>query len=138
MEALKENSTRDVTTIKVDLRLSVLKLLHTDVMKEAYQVFDSSKIKEVILNGCIAAGITESLRQTCEKNENGVNLNLFSQRKTNNIVDNRLVFKLFVRKLCLITTQIKRSRVSILVSFYTAKYSRASIRFNFFTFTILI
>ena len=50
-------------------------------MKEAYQVFDSSKIKEVILNGCIAAGITESFRQTCEKNENGVNLNLFSQRE---------------------------------------------------------
>ena len=38
-----------------------LEALHTDVMKEAYQVFDSSKIKEVILNGCIAAGITESL-----------------------------------------------------------------------------
>ena len=57
MEALKEDSTRDVTTIKVDLQLSV--------MKEAYQFFESLKGKEMILNGWRAAGITESLRQTC-------------------------------------------------------------------------
>ena len=36
MEALKEGPTRDVTTIKVDLRLSVLKPVHANVMKEAY------------------------------------------------------------------------------------------------------
>ena len=39
MEALKEDPTRDVTTIKVNLRLSVLKPLHDNVMKEAYQFF---------------------------------------------------------------------------------------------------
>ena len=74
MKVLKEDPTRDVTTIKVDLRLSVLKALHANVMKEAYHL----KGKEVIWNGWRAAGITESLRQTREKNENSVNLNPFS------------------------------------------------------------
>ena len=39
MEGLKEDPTCDVTTIKVDLRLSVLKPLHANVMKEAYQFY---------------------------------------------------------------------------------------------------
>ena len=77
MEALKEDPTRDVTTIKVELRLSVLKPLQAEVMKKAYQFFESLKGKEVILNGWRAARITESLRQTREKNENSVNLNPF-------------------------------------------------------------
>ena len=51
MEAFKDDPTRDVTTIKTDLRLSVFKLLHVNVMKEEYQFFESSKGKEVILNG---------------------------------------------------------------------------------------
>ena len=62
MEALKEDPTRDVTTIKVELQLSVLKPLHAEVMKNAYQFFESLKGKEVILNGWRAARITESLR----------------------------------------------------------------------------
>ena len=78
MKVLKEDPTRDVTTIKVDLRLSVLKALHANVMKEAYHFFESLKGKEVMWNGWRAAGITESLRQTREKNENSVNLNPFS------------------------------------------------------------
>ena len=45
MEALKEDVTHDVTTINVSLWLSVVKPLHANVMKEAYQD------KEVILNG---------------------------------------------------------------------------------------
>ena len=78
MEALKEDPTRYVTTIKVDLRLSVLKPLHANVMKEVYQFFESLKGKEVVLNGRRAERITESLRQSREKNENSVNLNWFS------------------------------------------------------------
>ena len=78
MEALKEDPARDVTTRKVDLRLSVLKPLHGNVMKEAYQIFESLEGKEVILNGWRATGITESFQQTREKNENSVNLNPFS------------------------------------------------------------
>ena len=62
MEALKEDPTRNVTTIKVELQLSVLKPLHAEVMKNAYQFFESLKGKEVILNGWRAARITESLR----------------------------------------------------------------------------
>ena len=50
LEALKEDPTRDVTAIKVDLRLSTLKSLHADVMKEAEQFFEFLKGKEVILN----------------------------------------------------------------------------------------
>ena len=50
LKALKEDPTRDVTTMKVDLRLSALKPLHADVMKEAEQFFEFLKDKEVILN----------------------------------------------------------------------------------------
>ena len=50
LKALKEDPTRDVTTMKVDLRLSALKPLHADVMKEAEQFFEFLKGKEVILN----------------------------------------------------------------------------------------
>ena len=78
MEARKKNPTRDVTIIKVDLRLSVLRPLHANVMKEVYQFFESLKVKEVILAGWRAAGITESLWQTREENENSVNVNPFS------------------------------------------------------------
>ena len=78
LEALKEDPTREVTTIKVGLRLSALRPLHANVMEEAEQFFKSLKGKEVILNWWAAAGITESLWQTREKNENSVNLNPLS------------------------------------------------------------
>ena len=67
MEALKESPTCNVTTIKVDLRLSVFKSLHANVMKEVYQFFEFLKGKEVILNGWRTAGITKSLWQTCKR-----------------------------------------------------------------------
>ena len=60
-------------------------------MKEAYHSLESLKGKEVILNGWRAAGIAESLLQTREKNNNSVNLNPFSKRKTD-IVDKYLIF----------------------------------------------
>ena len=63
----------------------------------------------MILDGWRAAGITKSLRKThypIEKHD---------------IVDKYLVFKFFVRKPCLITTQIKLSRVLIRVNYYTSK-----------------
>ena len=61
-------------------------------------------------------GLMGSLPQTREENENSVNLNPFSYRKINDIVDKYIVFKFFARKPCLIPTQIKRSRVSISVN----------------------
>ena len=39
MEALKENPTRDVTTVKVDLRLSALKPLHCQCHESGVQIF---------------------------------------------------------------------------------------------------
>ena len=55
------------------------------------QFIESLKGKEVILNGWRAAGLAESLLQTREKNNNSVNLNPFSKRKTD-IVDKYLIF----------------------------------------------
>ena len=75
MEVLKKYPTRDLTTIYIDLLLSVLRPLHVKAMKKAYQFFKSLKGKEVIWNRWKAAGITETLRQAREKNENSVNLN---------------------------------------------------------------
>ena len=51
---------------------------HTNVMREEYQFFEPSKGKEVMLNGWRAVGITESLRQTRENNENSLNVNPFT------------------------------------------------------------
>jgi hypothetical protein len=76
-EALKADPNRDVTTIKVDLRLFVLKPFHDNVVKKVYYYFQTEKGQEVIMNGWRAAGITESLRQTREKQTNSVNLNPF-------------------------------------------------------------
>ena len=38
-EAVKEDPTRDVTATRLELRVSVLKLLHAHIMKEEYQFF---------------------------------------------------------------------------------------------------
>ena len=54
------------------------------------------------------------------------------------VLNSLRVVKFFVRKPCLITKQIKRSSVSILVNYYTPKCSRASVRVNFLTFTNLV
>ena len=78
METVKEGPTNDVTTIKVDVLLSVLKPLHVKVMKEVYQFFESLKGKRVILKGWKVAGIMESLQQIRKKNKNSLNLNPFS------------------------------------------------------------
>ena len=41
LKELKNDPTCDVTTIKVDLRLSTLKPLHAEIMKNAYNYFAS-------------------------------------------------------------------------------------------------
>ena len=48
MEALTNYPDRDVTTIKVDLRLSTLKPRHAKVMTDMYQHLKSEKGKEII------------------------------------------------------------------------------------------
>ena len=39
IEAVKEDPTRNVTATRLELRVSVLKLLHAHIMKEEYQFF---------------------------------------------------------------------------------------------------
>ena len=56
-----------------------------------------------------------------------INLKPLYWRKTNDIVDKYLTLKFFVPKPCLITTQIKRSRSSIRVNYYTPKCSKALV-----------
>ena len=45
MEALKEGTTRDVTTIKVDLRLSVLTPLHCQCQERGVLIFQTFKMQ---------------------------------------------------------------------------------------------
>ena len=54
----------DVTTIKADLRLSVLKSRHANVMTDMYQHVKSEKGKEIIKAGWRAAGITDTLKDS--------------------------------------------------------------------------
>ena len=63
MKALKEGPTCDATVIKVDLRLSTLKLLHAGVMKVVYNYFRSNRGKGIIKAGWKAAEITDNKRK---------------------------------------------------------------------------
>ena len=62
-EALLADPKRDVTTIKVDLKLSTLKPIHAKTVSKVYEHSKSDKDKQVILNGIGAAGITEAVRK---------------------------------------------------------------------------
>ena len=62
MEALTNDPDRDVTPIRVDLRLSTLKPRHAEVMTDMYQHLKSEKRKEIIKAGWRAAGITNILK----------------------------------------------------------------------------
>lgn len=78
MKELKNDPTCDVTTIKVDLRLSTLKPLHAGVMKNAYDYFASCKGKEIIKAGWKAAGITDAIHGTRSQRANIIDLNPFT------------------------------------------------------------
>ena len=52
---------KDVTTIKVDLRLSTLKPLHAKVMTEIYEHFKQDG-RGTILNGWKAAGVNQVVK----------------------------------------------------------------------------
>ena len=53
-----------MTTIKVDLRLSTLKPLHPEFMKDAYNYFASCRGKEIIKARWKASGITDAIPET--------------------------------------------------------------------------
>ena len=67
MEALENDPNRDVTTIKVDLRMPTLKPRHAKVMADMYTYLKSEKGNRII----------EALRVAREGNENVINLNPF-------------------------------------------------------------
>ena len=62
MEALTIDPDQDVTTIKVDLRLSTLRPRHAKVMTDMYQHLKSEKRKQIIKAGWRTAGITDMQR----------------------------------------------------------------------------
>ena len=77
MEALTNDPDRDVSTIKVDLRLLTLKLRHAKVMTDMYHHLKSEKGKEIIKAGWRTVGITGVLKDAPEGNGNTIRLNPF-------------------------------------------------------------
>ena len=71
-EALLPDPKRDVTTIKVDLKLSTLKPIHTKTVSKVYRHLKSDKGKQVILNRFRAAGITEAVKKIQENQKSGL------------------------------------------------------------------
>ena len=51
MQELLNDPAKDVTTIKVDLRLSVLKPLHFETLKKVMDFFKSTDGQEIIKSG---------------------------------------------------------------------------------------
>ena len=61
LKELKNDPTCDVTTIKVDLRLSTLKPLHAEIMKNTYNYFASCRGKKIIKAGWKASRIADAI-----------------------------------------------------------------------------
>ena len=78
MEALQTDPARDVTTVKVDLRLSTLKPHHARVMRDVYNYLRSEKGKDIIKAGWKAAGISDAVKTIRETNRNIIELNPFA------------------------------------------------------------
>ena len=73
-EALLADPKQDVTTIKVDLKLSTLKPIHAKTVSKVYEHLKSDKGKQVILNGFREAGVTEAVKKMQENPKSGLNL----------------------------------------------------------------
>ena len=77
LKELRNDPTCDVTAIKVDLRLSTLKPLHNEVIKNAYNYLASCRGKEIIRSQWKASGITDGIHET-HTQVNAINLNPFT------------------------------------------------------------
>ena len=77
MEAPQTDPARDVTTVKVDLRLSTLKPHHARVMRDVYNYLRSEKGKDIIKAGWKAAGISDAVKTFGETKKN-IELNPFA------------------------------------------------------------
>ena len=60
MKELESDPEKDVTTIKVDLKLSTLKPIHAKLMNEIYQHFKQAG-RQTILNGWKSAGVVRAV-----------------------------------------------------------------------------
>ena len=67
-----------MTTVKVGLHLSTLKLLHAEAIKNAFNDFVSCRGKEIIKAGWKASGITNAIHKTRTQRVNVINLNPFT------------------------------------------------------------
>ena len=72
-EALLADPKRDVTTIKVNLKLSTLKPIHAKIVSKVYENLKSDRGKQVILNGFRAAGISEAAKKIWKNPKSGLN-----------------------------------------------------------------
>ena len=63
MQELLNDPAKDVTTIKVDLRLSVLKPLHFETLKKVMDFFKSTDGQEIIKSWFRSAGITDAIQK---------------------------------------------------------------------------
>ena len=55
------DSSRDVTTIKIDLKLSILKPLHLNTLIQILNYFKTSDVESIIKSGFQATGITNAI-----------------------------------------------------------------------------
>ena len=62
------DSSRDVTTIKVDLKLSILKPLHLNTLIQIFNYFKASDGKSIIKSGFQATGITNTIANPRQEN----------------------------------------------------------------------
>ena len=65
-EALQADTKRDVTTIKVDLKLSTLKPIHAKTISKLYEHLKSDKGKQGISNGFRVPGMMEAVKKMRE------------------------------------------------------------------------
>ena len=72
-EALLADPKRDATTVKKDSKLSTLKPIHAKTVSKVYEHLKSDKDKQVILNGFVAACITEAVKKIQENPKSGLN-----------------------------------------------------------------
>ena len=62
-KALLKDPEKDLTTIHVNLKLSILKPKHREVMCDVYNYLKSMKSKNIILSGWKTAGITSAINE---------------------------------------------------------------------------
>ena len=76
MKEMKNDSTCDVTTIKIGSCLSTLKPHHAEVMKNIHNYFAFYRGKEIVKNGWKSLGISDAIHEI-HTQANIISLNSF-------------------------------------------------------------